>query len=105
MAQRLKTDWVLFWTVVVMVCFGLVIVYSASSVMAEIKYRSTYYFILRQGAWAVASFWVLMLFKRIDYRRFCSPAWAFGPLGIVLAMLVVVYFLDQRRHRWLSVGA
>ena len=30
MAQRLKTDWLLFLTVLVMVCFGLVMVYSSS---------------------------------------------------------------------------
>ena len=31
MAQRLKTDWILFGTVLVMVSFGVVILYSASS--------------------------------------------------------------------------
>ena len=105
MAQRLKTDWVLFWTIAVMVCFGLVMVYSASSVMAELKFKSTYFFIQRQAAWAVASFLVLMLFKRFDYRKLCSPVWAFAPLGVVLAMLVVVYFTDTRRHRWFNLSS
>ena len=44
-AQRLKTDWILFFTIVAMVCFGLVIVYSASSVMAELKFKWDMYFI------------------------------------------------------------
>lgn len=105
MAQRLKTDWLLFWTIVVMVCFGLVIVYSASSVMAELKFHSSYYFIVRQSVWALGSFLILMLFKKTDYRRFCSPAWAFTPLGVVLAMLVVAYVVDTRRHRWLNIGS
>lgn len=104
MAQRLKTDWVLFWTTVVMVCFGLVIVYSASSMMAELKFHSSYYFLARQGVFAVVSFGILMLCKRMDYRRFCSPAWAFTPLAVVLCMLVVVYFTDSRRHRWINLG-
>ena len=30
MAQRLKTDWTLFFTILGMVCFGLVMVYSSS---------------------------------------------------------------------------
>jgi len=37
MAQRLKTDWLLFSTVVAMVGFGLVMIYSASSVVAELN--------------------------------------------------------------------
>lgn len=105
MAQRLKPDWILFFTVVVMVCFGLVIVYSASSVMAELKYKSVYYFISQQVAWAVVSFLVLMFFMNIDYRRFKNPVWAFAPLGCVVAMLVVVYFADPGRHRWLKFGS
>ena len=48
MALRLKTDWILFFTIVIMVCFGMVIVYSASSVMAELKYKSSYFFIGKQ---------------------------------------------------------
>ena len=41
MAQRLKTDWILFVTTVVLVCFGLVMVYSASSIVAELKFHSS----------------------------------------------------------------
>ncbi|HYZ86791.1 MAG TPA: FtsW/RodA/SpoVE family cell cycle protein [Bryobacteraceae bacterium] len=104
MAQRLKTDWILFFTIVVMVCFGLVMVYSASSVMAQFKYHSSYYFIVRQTLFAVPAFFFLMFFKRIDYRRFRNAGWAFGPLGLVVAALVVVWFADPRRHRWLNVA-
>ncbi|MBC7925820.1 MAG: cell division protein FtsW [Bryobacteraceae bacterium] len=104
MAQRLKTDWVLLCTVVVMVMFGLAIVTSASSVMAELKFKSSYYFVLRQVMWAAASFVVLMHFKNMDYRRLFKPAYAFAPLGIVMALLVIVYFADPRRHRWLNLG-
>lgn len=106
MAQRLKTDWMLFFTIVAMVVFGLVMVTSASSVMAELKYKSTwYYFTGRQAAWAVASFVVLILFKNMDYRRLCNPVFAFAPLGIVMSLLMMVYFLDPRRHRWINIGS
>lgn len=104
MAQRLKTDWILFFTIVAMVVFGLTIVTSASSVMAELKYKATWYFVARQAAWAVVSFFVLMYFKGRDYRRLFSPVWAFAPLGIVLALLLVVWFADPRRHRWLNIA-
>ena len=49
-AQRLKTDWILFFTIVAMVCFGLVMVYSASSVMAELKFKWDMYFIAARSA-------------------------------------------------------
>jgi len=97
---RLKTDWILFLTILAMVAFGLVMVYSASSAIAEIRNGvAPYYFAVRQLGWALVSFFALMYFKRMDYRRLNTPAWAFSALGIVLGLLVMVYFFGSR-HRW-----
>jgi cell division protein FtsW len=102
---RLKTDWILFLTIVAMVAFGLVMLYSASSAVAELRYHvAPYYFVARQIGWAILSFVVLMYFKRMDYRRMNTPTWAFSGLGIVLGLLIVVYFADPRTHRWFKLG-
>jgi len=103
-AQRIRTDWTLFITTVLMVSFGLVIVYSASSVVAELKFGSSAHFFIRQLGWAFISFLALMYFKRKDYRVLQNPGAAFACLGVVLAMLVAVYFLDARNHRWFRLG-
>ena len=101
---RLKTDWILFLTILAMVAFGLVMVYSASSAIAELRNGAApYYFAVRQLGWAILSFFVLMYFKRLDYRRLNTPAWAFSGLGIVLGLLVMVYFFGSQ-HRWFSRG-
>lgn len=105
MAQRLKTDWTLFFTILAMVCFGLVMVYSSSSVIAEIKFRvSGTHFILRQSGWGVFSFVVLMWCKRSDYRRWNSPKIAFAGIGSVVLLLLIVYLTDGSTHRWLRAG-
>jgi cell division protein FtsW len=82
MAQRMKSDWLLFGTVVAMVGFGLVMIYSASSVVAELNPRinSSFYYAGHQLLWAAVSFIALMFFKRRDYRMLQSPTWAFGSL-------------------------
>ena len=101
---KLKTDWVLFLTILAMVGFGLVMLYSASSAVAELRYHvPPYHFVVRQLLWAIGSFLVLMWFKRRDYRALYTPAWAFSGLGMVLAALVVVYFADPRAHRWFQL--
>lgn len=105
MARYIKTDWVLFGTIVALVSFGLVMVYSASSVMAEVKMKvSSMHFFVRQLGWAVISFFLLMYFKRQDYRRMKSPVWAFMGLGIVLVLQVIVFFVDTRTHRWFRIA-
>ena len=102
MAQQMKSDWLLFGTVVAMVGAGLVMVYSASSMVAQLNPRinSSYYYAEHQLVWAAVSFVALMFFKRRDYRMLQSPAWAFGSLGMVLFLQLLVFFLDSKTHRW-----
>lgn len=100
MAQRVRTDWVLFYTILLMVCFGVFMVYSSSSVVAELKFKSSIYFAVRQLGWALLSFGVLMYCKRRDYRILKSAEVAFAALGVVLMLLIAVYFVDGRSHRW-----
>jgi cell division protein FtsW len=105
MANRLKTDWILLFTILALVCFGLVMVYSSSSVIAEIKFRvSDTHFVLKQLGWAVFSFIILLWCKRSDYRRWNNPKAALGSIGVVLSLLLVVYITDGHTHRWLHAG-
>jgi len=102
MAQQLKSDWLLFGTVVAMVGAGLVMIYSASSVVAQLNphINSSFYYAYHQVIWAAISFVALMFLKRRDYRMLQSPGWAFGSLGMVLFLQLLVFFLDSKTHRW-----
>jgi len=106
MPQRLKTDWILFAAVLALVLFGLLIVYSASSIMARMdaRYNSSWYFVVRQAGYAVVAVVVMMALKRTHYRVFQNPAVAFGAIGVALMLLFAVYFVDAAHHRWLRLG-
>jgi cell division protein FtsW len=101
MAQRLKTDWVLFTTVILMVIFGSVMIYSASSVVAEIRQGSSYHYALRQLVWIAIAIPVMMFFKRFHYRNLQTPAVAFTLMGGVIILLALAYVLDPSQHRWI----
>lgn len=101
MAQRLKTDWILFTTVVLMVLFGSVMVYSASSVTAEIGKGSSFYYAMRQLAWIGIGIPTMMFFKKLHYRKLRTPAVAFTMMGVVMILLVAAYVADPKQHRWI----
>jgi cell division protein FtsW len=103
MSQRLKTDWILFITVLVMATFGIVILYSASSIMAQLEFGSSWHFVMRQAVPAILAVAVMMLLKKTNYRKFNNPAVAFSAIGVALMLLVAVYFIDARHHRWLRL--
>jgi cell division protein FtsW len=102
MAQRLKTDKILFITVVLMVLFGSLMVYSASSVVAESRYGSSYYFAIRQLVWVVLAIPLMLFFKGLHYRRLQKPEVAFTAMAVIMVLLVVVYFIGDQ-HRWLRL--
>src|SRR5665213_981482 len=104
MAQRLKTDRVLFTTIVLMVLFGALMIYSASSVVAEIRMGSSYYFALRQLLWIALAIPLMMFMKRVNYRKLQTPVVAFTSMGIVMILLALVYFADPGKHRWIRFG-
>ena len=91
--MRTKTDWTLFFTIVAMVCFGLVMVYSASAVVVgvnqktlELEPRLSYSGIGRQFLFAVLSFVLMMVIKGYDYQKLDKPVWAFGVTGLVVVI-------------------
>jgi cell division protein FtsW len=104
MAQQLKTDSTLFTTVLIMVLFGALMIYSASSVVADTRFGSSYYFAIRQVIWIAAALPLLIFFKRFHYRRLQSPTVAFTAMSVVMILLAVVYFVDPKQHRWIRIG-
>ena len=54
MAKRVGIDKWLFGSTLVLVGIGVLMVFSASAVMANARYGSAYHFFFRQLGWAVA---------------------------------------------------
>ena len=105
MAQRLKTDWILFFTVLTMVFSGVLIVYSASAIMAQMgPNHSAWHYVQRQAVWAVLALTIMMALKTTHYRKLQNPAVALSAISVALFLLVAVYFADPSNHRWLRLG-
>ena len=102
--QQVKNDWVLLWTTVGLTAFGLVMVYSASAYAGKRQYNFEFHFILRQLFFAALALTLMMLVKKIDYRRLNTAAWAFGSIGVVVVLLLAVLALGGRAHRFLRWG-
>ncbi len=106
MARHLESDRVLFGAVVVLVFFGALMVFSASAVLASERYGNSYYFLLRQTAWAGLGLAAMVGVMNVDYRRLSHPLLVFSALGLNLILLVAVLFQDptHHAHRWLRLG-
>jgi cell division protein FtsW len=106
-AKRVGIDKWMFGSTLLLVVAGVLMVFSASAVMAGEKFGSPYHFLFRQLGWAVAGLAAMAVAMKVDYRRWQKPAIVFGLLGVTAVLLVAVFFLDRSHntHRWIKLGS
>ena len=106
MAKRVSVDRWLFTVTMLLVFVGLVMVFSASAVMARERFGSPYAFLSKQLIWAVAGLAAMVVTMRVDYRRYKHPALVFSVMGFTTLLLISVFFLDRSHntHRWIHAG-
>jgi cell division protein FtsW len=101
MAYKPTGDKILFITTAFLTIFGLVMVYSASSVVASSQHGMSSYFFLKQLAHAGIGFLFLIFLMNVDYHIFQRPK-VIRTLLIICALILV--FVINRAHRWLRYG-
>jgi cell division protein FtsW len=107
MGKKVGVDKWLFGVVLLLVLFGLVMVFSASAVMAKANSGSPYPFVMKQAAFALAGMVTLTLLMRVDYRRYNSPKVVFPLMALTLLLLVAVFAMpgSHHTHRWFRFGS
>jgi cell division protein FtsW len=105
-ARTLKYDKVLFTATLLLVCASIVMVYSASALVALERYQQPYLFVTRQVMWAVLGLALLAVAMRIDYRTYRSDTFVWTLLVVVMLMLVGVLFSApiNGTRRWFGFG-
>ena len=106
MARKLQSDKWLFLATLALVCVSVVMVYSASAVVALERYQQPYYFVTRQVLYALAGLAVLSIVMRIDYRTYRNEQLIWALAGVVAFMLVAVLFARpiNGSRRWFGLG-
>ena len=106
MARKLKIDRVLFTATLLLVCVSVVMVYSASAVIALERFQQPYLFLTKQALWSVLGLAVLGVAMRVDYRTYRNEAFVWGLLGAVVLMLIAVLFMApvNGTRRWFGIG-
>jgi cell division protein FtsW len=104
-ATASRLFWALAFLVAVFNLLGLVMVMSASSVVALDEYGSSWYFVSRQAAWAAVGTVALVVLAKLDYHRWRRYS---GPFVLVaLALLAIVLPIGTGTNgatRWIGVG-
>lgn len=100
-----RVDPLILISLIILVTAGVIMVFSASYYVGQIKYGDVLYFLKRQGAFASLGFAVLPLIIKLDwrvYKKFSKMLYIVSCL-----LLVAVLILGEERNnakRWLELG-
>jgi cell division protein FtsW len=105
MAKKLHPDKWLFAATVGLALFGVVMVYSASAMMAQAENHSQYYYLIKQAIWTIIGLGVMFLTMQIDYRHLRNKRIVYGLLFITVLMLCAVFGFGESNgaHRWIKL--
>jgi len=106
MARKLQSDKWLFLATLALVCASVVMVYSASAVIALERFEQPYLFVTKQLMWSMLGMALLSLVMRVDYRVYRHEKLQWTLIGIVAVLLIAVLFAGKINgsRRWFAIG-
>jgi cell division protein FtsW len=105
--HRRGAAWGLFVTVLLLSCVGVVMVYSASSVVAQAQFHDSAWFLKRQLLYTIIGIAAMSVAWRIHYARLRAvtlPVLIFTFLTLVLVLVPHIGREAGGARRWLSFG-
>lgn len=100
-----KIDLIVFTAVIVLLSIGLVMVFSASSVMGINDFRDPHYYVKKQTLWALVGLLLMYVAANVDYHIYQYLALPGLLIAIVLLILVLLIGEDiGGAKRWIDLG-
>jgi len=93
----------LFTTTVILICIGIVMIYSASSIYAWEKYQDSFFFLKRHISFLFLGILLAFLVMSVDYRKFrifAKPLLIFSVLLLVLVLIPGIGREISGARRW-----
>ena len=90
----------IFYTVLGLMAFGIIMVYSASAFYAD-KFRSDHlYYLKRQLLWVFLGIILILVAYKFPYEKLQKKTWIF----IFISLLLLMYLNVRRGGRWIPLG-
>lgn len=102
-----KEDKWLLITVIIIAIFGIVMIYSASSIWAEYKFNDSFKFVKAQSAFFIIGLVIIMILKKINPKIYYEKANLILFICFLLLVLVLIPGLGKIRNgsrSWFGIG-
>ncbi len=106
MAKKAAPDKWLFAATVGLALFGVVMVYSASAVLAQNEGHGQFFYVIKQGIWTLIGFVVMFAAMQLDYKHLKNRRVVYGLLLVTSLLLLAVFAFPKVNgaHRWIKLS-
>lgn len=103
-----KMDKILFFTVVVLAIFGLLMIYSSSSIWAEYKFNDSFHYLKYQGIFFIIGLGLMIFISKINYHLYYKYSNVILLISFILLILVLIPGIGSVRNgsrSWFGIGS
>ncbi len=102
-----KIDKILFFTSIILSLFGIVMIYSASSIWAEYKFNDAFHYLKYQSIFFIVGVIIMLIISKIDYKVYYEKANLILSICLILLILVLIPGIGSIRNgsrSWFGIG-
>lgn len=106
--MKKKLDISLFIAIIILALFGLMMIYSASSIWSEYKFNDSFYYFKRQLIFIVIGIFLMYTVSKIDYRIYYEKSNKILLVCFIFLILVLIPGIGSVRNgsrSWFGIGS
>src|ERR1041384_7126159 len=106
MAKKLRMDWWLFAVSLALALFGVMMVYSASAMIAMRENSNQYSYVTKQLIFTIIGVVLMLGISQVHYKRLENEWLIIGCLSITIILLAAVFFFPPTNgaRRWIKLA-
>lgn len=98
----------LFLVTMILIVFGIIMIYSSSSIWAEYKFNDAFKYVKNQVLFAFIGTFLMITISKIDYKFYYNKASQIFLISIILLVLVLIPGIGSVRNgsrSWFGIGS
>ena len=106
--MKKKFDIILFFSVIILSIFGVVMIYSSSSIWADYKFNDSFHYVKQQLLFMIVGINLMIIMSKIDYKLYYQKANLILGICLILLILVLIPGIGSVRNgsrSWFGIGS
>ena len=106
--KKVNFDLILYICIVLISLFGILMIYSSSSIWAEYKFNDSFKYLKNQSLFFIIGLFLMSIISKIDYHKYKEKSNIILVTCLILLILVIIPGIGKVRNgsrSWFGIGS